>query len=150
MRGRRGFENDRLASGSVEMDTSGQNIEKGYHLPWGDEIGGQQVSLTDYGYTGQVKEGGFNFYNDRWLQVREAKWRGFDPAIGKFMQADTIFPTPQGIHSFNQFVYVNSNPLIYSDPSGSSSNDPNSIVSEKEIVLIDSGSLGNIDETAIY
>jgi len=38
------------------------------------------ISPTDYGYTGQMREGDIYFYNARW----------YDPVIGRFMQADTI------------------------------------------------------------
>ncbi len=43
----------------------------------------QGTSPTDYGYTGQKREGGdIYYYNARW----------YDPMIGRFMQADTIVP----------------------------------------------------------
>lgn len=54
------------------MDASGQVVEKGYYMPWGGERGNQEISLTDYGYIGQMKEGDSYYYNARWLQVREA------------------------------------------------------------------------------
>jgi RHS repeat-associated protein len=48
------------------------------------------------------------YYNARW----------YDPAIGRFMQADTIVPSQQGTQAFDRYAYVNNNPLIYTDPSG--------------------------------
>ena len=48
---------DHLGSSSVVIDESGQKVETGYYLPWGGQRGDQQGSLTDYGYTGQMKEG---------------------------------------------------------------------------------------------
>ena len=107
---------DHLGSSSVVVDESGQVVEEGYYLPWGGERGNQEIELTDYGYTGQMQEGDIYFYNARY----------YDPAIGRFMQADTIVPTAsQGTQAFDRYAYVNNNPLRYTDPSGQYSCDPN-------------------------
>ncbi len=41
-----------------------------------------------------------------------------DPSIGKFIQADSIVPTPGNPQSLNRYAYVDNNPLRYTDPSG--------------------------------
>lgn len=46
------------------------------------------------------------FYNARW----------YDPALGRFAQADTIIP--DGVQGLDRYAYVNNNPLRYTDPSG--------------------------------
>jgi hypothetical protein len=46
------------------------------------------------------------FYNARW----------YDPALGRFAQADTI--TPDGVQGMDRYAYVRNNPMIYTDPSG--------------------------------
>jgi RHS repeat-associated protein len=100
---------DHLGSTSVVMDASGQVVEEGYYMPWGGERGDQGISTTDYGYTGQMKEGDIYYYGARW----------YDPVIGRFMQADTIVPADiQGTQAFDRYAYVNNNPLRYTDPSG--------------------------------
>ena len=100
---------DQLRSTSVVIDASGQVVEEGYYMPWGGERGNQEIELTDYGYTGQMKEGDIYFYNARW----------YDPQLGRFMQADTIVPLQvQGTQGFDRYAYVNNNPLRYTDPSG--------------------------------
>ncbi|MGI6249871.1 MAG: RHS repeat-associated core domain-containing protein [Anaerolineaceae bacterium] len=76
--------------------------------PWGTTRYAQGTSPTDYGYTGQMKEGDIYFYNARW----------YDPMIGRFMQADTIVPTVQGTQGFDRYAYVNNSPMRYTDPSG--------------------------------
>ena len=93
----------------AELNAAGQVEERAYYLPWGGERGNQEIELTDYGYTGQMKEGDIYFYNARY----------YDPAIGRFMQADTIVPmASQGTQAFDRYAYVNNNPLRYADPSG--------------------------------
>ena len=100
---------DHLGSSSVVVDVSGQVVEEGYYLPWGGERGNQEIELTDYGYTGQIREGDIYFFNARY----------YDPAIGRFMQAGTIVPmATQGTQAFDRYAYVNNNPLRYTDPSG--------------------------------
>ncbi len=63
-----------------------------------------------------MQEGDICFYNASWPQVREAQRRGFDPQLGRFMQADTIVPSAQGIQAFDRYAYANNNPIIYIDP----------------------------------
>ncbi|MBI4761332.1 MAG: RHS repeat-associated core domain-containing protein [Chloroflexota bacterium] len=85
--------------------------------------------LTKYTYTGQyshmddpatagVTEGfGLMFYNARWLRsVPVTKWRGYDPSLGRFAQADTI--VPGGVQGLDKYAYVNNTPTRFTDPSG--------------------------------
>jgi RHS repeat-associated protein len=97
-----------LGSSSVVVNQAGRVEQRGYYLPWGGNRAGR-VSITDYGYTGQMKEGDIYYYGARW----------YDPAIGRFMQADTIVPmASQGTQAFDRYAYVNNNPLRYTDPTG--------------------------------
>lgn len=43
-----------------------------------------------------------------------ARW--YDPAIGRFTQADSI--VPPGVQGLDRYAYVNNNPLQYTDPTG--------------------------------
>ena len=91
------------------VKADGTIAEKAYYLPWGGERGNTSITSTDYGYTGQMREGDIYYYGARW----------YDPAIGRFMQADTIVPLQvQGTQAFDRYAYVNNNPLRYTDPSG--------------------------------
>jgi RHS repeat-associated protein len=57
--------------------------------------------------TAGVTEGfGLMFYNARW----------YDPALGRFAQADTIVPA--GVQGLDRYAYVGNNPINYNDPSG--------------------------------
>ena len=97
----------------------GTIAEKAYYLPWGGERGNTSITSTDYGYTGQMREGDIYYYGARWPQVPEAQSKGFDPTIGRFLQADTIVPLQvQGTQAFDRYAYVNNNPLRYTDPTG--------------------------------
>ncbi|MGI6259154.1 MAG: RHS repeat-associated core domain-containing protein [Anaerolineaceae bacterium] len=100
---------DQLGSISAVVKADGTLISKSLYYPWGSERLTQGTSPTDYGYTGQKKEGDIYYYNARW----------YDPMIGRFMQADTIVPLQvQGIQAFDRYAYVNNNPVNGTDPSG--------------------------------
>ena len=73
---------------------------------------------TQYTFTGQYSHmsdeatdlgaAGFGllFYNARW----------YDPALGRFAQADTI--VPGGVQGLDRYAYTNNAPINYVDPSG--------------------------------
>ncbi len=67
-------------------------------------------STTDYRYTGQREEAeiGLYYYVARF----------FDPAVGRFISADTIVPDPGSSQGYDRYGYVNGNPINRSDPSG--------------------------------
>ncbi|PKO20274.1 MAG: hypothetical protein CVU38_21000, partial [Chloroflexi bacterium HGW-Chloroflexi-1] len=44
--------------------------------------------------------------------------RRYDPALGRFIQADTIVPQPGNPQALNRYTYVLGNPLRYRDPTG--------------------------------
>ena len=88
---------DQLGSVSAVADADGNLISETLYHPWGTARYSDGISPTDYGYTGQMKEGDIYFYNARW----------YDPQLGRFMQADTIVPTVQGTQGFDRYAYVN-------------------------------------------
>jgi RHS repeat-associated protein len=65
---------------------------------------------TDRQYTGQRWEAGIGLY--------DYNARYYDPALGRFVQADTIVPSPQNSQSLNRYLYTLGNPLNYTDPTG--------------------------------
>jgi RHS repeat-associated protein len=63
-----------------------------------------------WGYTGQRWEAGIGLY--------DYNARYYDPALGRFVQADTIVPSVAHSQDFNRYSYVRGNPMIYVDPTG--------------------------------
>jgi len=109
---------DQLGSVSAVADGSGTLISRSLYEPWGTTRHTQGTSPTDYAYTGQMQVGDTYFYNAYWPQVPETKWRGYDPQLGRFMQADTIVPPQQGTQGFDRYAYINNNPVNGTDPTG--------------------------------
>jgi uncharacterized protein RhaS with RHS repeats len=44
--------------------------------------------------------------------------RYYDPAVGRFISADTLVPNPANPQTLNRYSYVNNNPILYTDPTG--------------------------------
>ena len=44
--------------------------------------------------------------------------RLYDPVLGRFVQADSMFPGGTDLQQFNRYTYVSNNPLVYTDPTG--------------------------------
>ena len=99
---------DHLGSTSVTADRYGEELSRTKYHAWGTTRYSTGMQATDYGYTGQMQVDDIYYYNARW----------YDPAIGRFMQADTIVPSHQGTQGFDRYAYVNNNPLKYVDSSG--------------------------------
>ena len=117
---------DHLGSTSITTDSSGNKVSEMRYKAWGEvryswtssPSTAPAYELTKYTFTGQysymddpstsgVTEGfGLMFYNARW----------YDPALGRFAQADTIIPG--GVQGYDRYAYVNNSPIRYTDPSG--------------------------------
>jgi RHS repeat-associated protein len=102
---------DHLGSTSVVATAGGSLVSRTLYSPWGT-VRYQSSSLpTDYTFTGQyshVSDFGLLFYVARW----------YDPALGRFAQADTIVPGAGNPMAFDRYAYVFNSPLNYLDPSG--------------------------------
>ena len=44
--------------------------------------------------------------------------RFYDPALGRWLSADTLVPEPGSPQSFNRYSYVRNSPLRFVDPTG--------------------------------
>ncbi|MFZ2420337.1 MAG: RHS repeat-associated core domain-containing protein, partial [Anaerolineae bacterium] len=67
---------------------------------------------------GQVLDevaGGLYFYNARY----------YDPALGRFVSADTLIPNAGNPQNLNRYSYALNNPTVFVDPSGYAPQDPN-------------------------
>ena len=67
-------------------------------------------------FTGQIEDAalGLYYYNARY----------YDPALGRFIQADTVVPGAGNPQALNRYAYTLGNPVRYTDPSGHWWEDP--------------------------
>ncbi len=101
---------DHLGSTSVTANSLGVKSAEVRYYPWGTERYTYSSTPTTFRFTGQRYESGIElyFYNARF----------YDPAAGRFIQADTIVPGVGNSQAYDRYVYVNNNPVKYTDPSG--------------------------------
>jgi RHS repeat-associated protein len=99
---------DHLGSASLSTDATGGVTSEMRYYPYGQTRSGTMD--TDRLYTGQRWEAGIGLY--------DYNARYYDPALGRFVQADTVVPSPHNSQSFNRYLYTLGNPLRYADPNG--------------------------------
>ncbi len=107
------FDRLRTSLGSVSaiVDGSGNLLSEQRYLPFGEvhaEVG--TISQTDFSFTGQR--------SISMLSIMDYIARMYDPAIGRFVQPDTIIPNPANPQSWNRYSYGYNNPSRFTDPSG--------------------------------
>ncbi|MBU0493197.1 MAG: RHS repeat-associated core domain-containing protein [Chloroflexi bacterium] len=110
---------DHLGSTSLLTNSSGQKVPNSdaWYYPYGELRPGSGNPLTDYRFTGQRSESTIGLY--------DYGARFYDPALGRFISADTIVPGAGNPQALNRYSYVLNNPLRYRDPSGHQGHDPN-------------------------
>jgi len=102
---------DHLGSTSLTTDASGNVLSEMRYTAWGEVRYNSGITPTDYTYTGQysyTSEFGLMFYNARW----------YDPALGRFAQADTVIPGAGNPQDWDRYAYALNDPIRYNDPSG--------------------------------
>jgi len=101
---------DHLGSTSLLTDASGNQVAEQRYYPYGEARWSNGELPTDRQFTGQRREIGLGLY--------DYGARRYDPALGRFIQADTIVPQPGNPQALNRYSYVLGNPLRYTDPTG--------------------------------
>jgi RHS repeat-associated protein len=123
---------DHLGSTSITTDTTGAKVSEMRYTPWGevryhwvdeDLITDPAYKLPVYTFTGQR-----SFMDDPSTTAVEGfglldyNARMYDPAIGRFVSADSI--VAGGVQGYDRFNYVGNAPTVYTDPSGHFRTDP--------------------------
>ncbi|MCP4597140.1 RHS repeat-associated core domain-containing protein, partial [Neptuniibacter sp.] len=101
---------DHLGSTSLTTDESGAMVARQLYHPYGTTRYSEGTLATDFGFTGQRNVAGTG------LVFMHARF--YDPALGRFVSADTIVPDPRNPQSLNRYSYVYNRPLVYIDPDG--------------------------------
>jgi RHS repeat-associated protein len=101
---------DHLGSTSLTTNEAGAVVARVLYYPYGETRYTEGTLQTDYQYTGQRNEQGIGLY--------DYVARFYDPALGRFVSADTVVPNPANPQDLNRYAYVRNNPLSYTDPSG--------------------------------
>ncbi len=101
---------DHLGSTVLTTDGEGRRVGEVRYRPYGTERYRWGSIPTDRRFTGRRWEGGVGLYDYR------ARW--YDPALGRFVQPDTLVPEPANPQDLNRYAYVRNNPPRYLDLTG--------------------------------
>ena len=101
---------DHLGSASLATNADGNVTAEMRYYPYGETRWSTGTMPTDRRFTGQREES--------YTQLYDFQARYYDPRLGRFLQADTIVPSPQSPQSFNRFMYCVGNPMRFVDPTG--------------------------------
>jgi RHS repeat-associated protein len=101
---------DHLGSTALTVDEFGNKAAELRYKAWGEARYSEGTTPTTFRYTGQRQEESLGLYYYR------ARW--YDPALGRFIQADTIVPEPGNPQALDRYAYVHNNPLKFVDPTG--------------------------------
>jgi len=101
---------DHLGSTSIVADSSGSKVSDLRYRAFGETRFAWGTTPTDYRYTGQREESlsGLYDYGARW----------YDPAVGRFIQADTIIPGRSYPPAWDRYAYAFNKPTGTPIPAG--------------------------------
>jgi RHS repeat-associated protein len=108
---------DHLGSTSIAANADGTLSSEQRYKPWGEKRypTGASTLPTTFRFTGQRQEPGLG--GAEGLYYYGARW--YDPALGRFAQADSIIPeATQGAQAWDRYAGMNNNPVKYTDPTG--------------------------------
>jgi RHS repeat-associated protein len=99
---------DHLGSTGSETSENGARTYEAHYTPYGETW--YSSGIEKYKFTGQEEDAETGFYN--------YGARHYDPALARFISADSIVPDPADPQSLNRYSYCRNNPVMYVDPSG--------------------------------
>lgn len=106
--------NDHLGSPRITTDALGQVISRRDFMPFGEEI-----TRANYG-SDSVRQKFTTYERDNETELDFAEARYYNNSLGRFTSVDPLMASadveiPQ---SWNRYVYVMNNPLVFIDPTG--------------------------------
>jgi RHS repeat-associated protein len=105
---------------SIVADVNGNKLPpESRYKPWGEARGAVNPFPTTFRFTGQRREMIMNGAAQVWVEgLYHYKARWLDPALGRFIQPDTMIPNPGNPLDYDRYAYVRNAPTMYTDPSG--------------------------------
>ncbi|MEJ8304782.1 RHS repeat-associated core domain-containing protein [Saccharibacillus sacchari] len=91
-------------------DEQGAVLNRYTYDIWGNILMKEEKVHNPFRYSGELWDDTTN------LQYLRARW--YDPSMGRFINEDTYEGKIEDPSTLNSYAYVQSNPLIYKDPSG--------------------------------
>jgi len=114
---------DQLGSPRVLVDSLGQVVSRRDFMPFGEEItpdGTHRKADLKYNFGDNIRQKFTGYQKDEETQLDFAEARMYQNLHGRFTAVDLLLASGKSGNpqTFNRYVYVMNNPLIYTDPSG--------------------------------
>lgn len=107
------YHRDHLGSTRLVTDHEGRPAERYEYSPFGE----QTSPPSNPAFANSIRFTGHRSEEPSGLIHMNA--RDYDPQLGRFLSADNATPDPFAPEAFNRYSYVYNNPLLYTDPTGS-------------------------------
>jgi RHS repeat-associated protein len=103
------FLKDHLGSNVAVVTETGTVESRSRYTPWGARTTTGVLDTSERGFTG---------HEHLAFGLIHMNGRIYDPAWGRFLQADPLIQSPYDLQNYNRYAYVMNNPLAFTDPSG--------------------------------
>jgi RHS repeat-associated protein len=101
---------DHLGSTRLVTNASGAEVKRYDYAPWGTVLAESGSRPESHRFTGQEAD------DETGLMYFQARY--YDPALGRFTQADAFVPDATSPQALDPYAYANNSPSNYVDPSG--------------------------------
>jgi len=101
---------DHLGSVQLMTDAAGAVIKRHDYAPYGAQLASEGAADNRRGFGGHETdpESGLVYMNARY----------YDPALGRFLSADTMIPDLANPQALNRYAFAYGNPIVNADPTG--------------------------------
>ena len=98
------------------LNTAGQTVVSYEYDPWGNILAVTGSLASTLGVANPFRYRGYYYDNESGLYYLQTRY--YDPAVGRFINADGFTSTGQGLLGNNMYAYCLNNPISYTDSSG--------------------------------
>ena len=114
---------DQLGSPRVLVNSLGEVVSRRDFMPFGEEItpdGTHRTANLKYNFGDNIRQKFTGYQKDEETQLDFAEARMYQNLHGRFTAVDPLLASGKSANpqTFNRYVYVMNNPLIYTDPTG--------------------------------
>ncbi|MBX3297681.1 MAG: hypothetical protein KF762_18430 [Acidobacteria bacterium] len=114
---------DQLGSPRVLVNSLGEVVSRRDFMPFGEEItpdGTHRTADLKYNFGDNIRQKFTGYQKDEETQLDFAEARMYQNLHGRFTAVDPLLASGKSAdpQTFNRYVYVMNNPLIYTDPTG--------------------------------
>ncbi len=98
------------------LDATGNSVVQYVYDAWGNIRSAAGTLASTLGAHNPLRYRGYVYDNETALYYLQSRY--YNPEIGRFLNADALASTGQGLAGNNMFAYCGNNPAIYCDPTG--------------------------------